>query len=295
MKLKCRIGIILVYMLIPSCLALGQKVRLPDGTSVHVRLKADLASEVVEQGARVDFEAARPVVIQGITVIPEGAVAWGAVQNVKKGKSIKFDIEGVQLPDGTNVKLRTGRDKTKNSPIKADSDFNRGIGAPKGSEYTAYVDEDREVAVSGQGSNPALAATPGAAPTAPPTQAAAPPPAPAQAVAPSAPTETPAVTTPAVATPTPPTTSPAVSPTQSGVPPANVERVTLMCFSDPSGADILIDGDFFGNTPSILKVPVGKHELEIQLSGYKTYAIPSLILRSGEPARTVRAPLEQKE
>jgi hypothetical protein len=290
-KLKYRIGIILVSMLIPSCLALGQKVRLPDGTSVYVRLKVDLASEIVEQGARVDFEAARPVVIQGMTVIPEGAVAWGAVQTVKKGKSIKFDIQGVQLPDGTNVKLRTGRDKTKNSPIKADSDFKRGIGAPKGSEYTAYVDEDREVAVSGQESNPALAA--------------APPPAPAQPVAPSASTETPAVTsttppaqlavsTPAAATPTSPATSPAVSPTQSGAPTANVERITVMCFSDPSGADIRIDGDFFGNTPSILKVPVGKHALEMELSGYKTFAMP-LLLRSGEPTHTVRAPLEQKE
>jgi len=293
-KAKYWIGIILVYMLIPSCLALGQKVRLPDGTSVHVRLKADLASEVVEEGARVGFEAARPVVIQGITVIPEGAVAWGAVQNVKKGKSIRFDIEGVQLPDGTNVKLRSGQDKSKKSTIKADSDFKRGIGAPKGSEYTAYVDEDREVAVSGQESNPALAATPGAAPTGPPTQAAGPPPAPAQAVAPSASTETPAVTTPAVTTPTPPATSPAVSPTQSGAPTANVERITVECFSVPSGADIRIDGDFYGNTPSILKVPVGKHALEIELSGYKTFAIP-LLLRSGESTRTVRAPLEQKE
>jgi len=66
------------------------------------------------------------------------------------------------------------------------------------------------------------------------------------------------------------------------------------CFSDPSAADILIDGDFYGNTPSILKVPVGKHELEIQLSGYKTYSIP-LILEPGTGIRTIRASLEQKE
>ena len=68
----------------------------------------------------------------------------------------------------------------------------------------------------------------------------------------------------------------------------------MECFSDPSGAEILIDGEFYGNTPSILKLPVGRHELEIQLSGYKTYAIP-LILQSGAGMRTIRAPLEQKE
>jgi hypothetical protein len=289
-------------MLIPTCLAFGQRVRLPEGTPVHVRLKANLASEQVEEGARVEFEVARPVVIQGMTVIPAGAVSWGAVQSVKKGKSIKFDIEGVQLPDGTNVKLRSVGTRAKTpgqDQIKVDSSFDGGVGAAKGSEYTAYVNEDREVAVSGQAGNPALAAAPSVVPTAPPALAVAPPPTPAQVVAPSALTVTPAVTstTPApaaVTTPAPPGTSPAASPPQSAAPLANVERVTVECFSDPSGADILIDGDFYGNTPSILKIPVGRHDLQIQLSGYKTYAIP-LILQSGAGIRRIRAPLEQKE
>jgi hypothetical protein len=216
--------------------ALGQRVFLTEGMFVLVRLKADLASDQVAEGMRVDFEVALPVVIQGMTVIPVGAAAWGAVQSVKKGKFVKFDIEGVQLPDGTNVKLRSGQKGSKNSLVKADSKLKGGVGAPKGAEYAACVDEGTEVAVS---------AAPG-------------------------------IPTPA---------APRV---------ANVERVTVMCFSDPSGADILIDGDFYGNTPSILKVPVGKHELEVGLSGYKTFATP-LILRPGEAVRTVRAKLEQKE
>jgi hypothetical protein len=230
----------------------------------------------------VDFEVARPVVIQGMTVIPVGAVSWGAVQSVKKGKFIRFDIEGVQLPDGTNVKLRSVGARARNpgqDQIKVDSSFEGGVGAAKGSEYTAYVDEDREVAVSRQARNRALAA----ARTAPPT--------PAQVAAPSALAVTRAVTS---TTPAAPATSPAVSPPPSAAPLANMERVTVECFSDPSGADILIDGDFYGNTPSILKIPVGRHDLQIQLSGYKTYAIP-MILQSGARIRRVRASLEQKE
>jgi hypothetical protein len=275
---------VLVCMLIPSCLAFGQRVRLPDGTPVRVRLKADLTSDQVEEGTRVDFEVARPVIIQGMTVIPEGAVSWGAVQSVKKGKFIRFDIEGVRLPDLTDVKLRTADGKAKNpgqDQIKVDASFKGGVGAPKGTEYTAYVNEDREVAVAAQPSIPALAPTPTPAATTPPT--------PAQEVAP-----TPSTTTPAVTTPAPSATSPAISPSQSAAPLANVERVRVECFSDPSAADIMIDGDFYGNTPSILKVPVGKHELEIQLSGYKTYSIP-LILEPGTGIRTIRASLEQKE
>jgi len=277
-KVKHSIGMVLVCMLIPSCLAFGQRVRLPEGTPVRVRLKADLTSDQVEEGTRVDFEVAHPVIIQGIAVIPVGAVSWGAVQSVKKGKFIKFDIEGVRLPDLTDVKLRTAGGRAKNpaqDQFKVDASFKGGVGAPKGSEYTAYVNEDREVAVAAQPSIPALAPTPTPAETTPPT-----------------PAETTA--TPAVTTPAPSATSPAISPSQSAAPLANVERARVECFSDPSAADILIDGEFYGNTPSILKVPVGKHELEIQLSGYKTYSI-SLILEPGTGIRTIRASLEQKE
>jgi len=294
-KVKHSIGMVLVCMLIPSCLAFGQRVRLPEGTPVRVRLKADLASDQVEEGVRVDFEVARPVFIQGIAVIPVGAVSWGAVQSVKKGKFIKFDIEGVRLPDLTDVKLRTVGGKSKNpaqDQIKVDASFKGGVGAPKGTEYTAYVSEDREVAVAAQPSIPALAPTPNAAATTPPT--------PAQVVAPTPSTATPAVAyprpaaPPAVTTPAASATSPVISPGQSATPVANVERARVECFSDPSAADILIDGEFYGNTPSILKVPVGKHELEIQLSGYKTYSIP-LTLEPGTGIRTIRASLEQKE
>jgi hypothetical protein len=301
-------------------------------------LTADLASDRVEEGARVGFEVARPVVIEGMTVIPVGAVAWGAVQSVKIGKFIEFDIEGVQLPDGTNVKLRSVGVRAKKpwqDRIKVDSSFPGGVGAANGSEYTAYFDEERQVAVSGPASNPALAAAPSAAPTAPPTQAPTPPPIPVQGVVPSPSTATPpvtsatptapppvatpappavttaaapapatpaqappaattpAVTAPAVTTPAPPATSPAASATPSAAL-ASVERVRVECFSDPPWADILIDGEFYGNTPSMLKIPVGKHDLEIQLSGYKTYSRP-LILQSGTGILTIRAPLEAKE
>lgn len=70
--------------------------------------------------------------------------------------------------------------------------------------------------------------------------------------------------------------------------------VTVECFSVPSGADILIDGDFYGNTPSILKLPVGKHRLRFILSGYAVFS-QELELTAGSTLRTVRAELEKKE
>jgi len=38
--------------------------------------------------------------------------------------------------------------------------------------------------------------------------------------------------------------------------------------SSPSGADILIDGDFVGNSPAVLKLSPGKHSVTIKLAGY---------------------------
>jgi len=286
MKAKLWIGLVLIWVLTSSSLAFGQPVSLPEGTAVRVRLKADLTSEQAAVGSRVDFEVARPVVIQGTTVIPEGAVAWGAVQSVKKGKFIKFDIAGVRLPDLTEIKLRCVEARAKSpgqDEIKADSSFKGSVGAAQGTEYTAYVDQSREVATSGPPANPAL--------TAAPVQAAAPP-ASAQ-LGPSSPSSV-TSTTPAVTTPAAPAASPAISPAQSTAPLSSVERIKVECFSDPSDADILIDGEFYGNTPSILKVPVGKHQLEIQHSGYKSYAL-SLNLEPGMEPRTIRASLEPKE
>ena len=93
----------------------AQAARLADGTAVRVRLTADLLSSQAVVGARVDLEIAQPVMLQGVVVIPPGSVAWGAVQVVKKGKILHFDIEGVRLPNQEIVKLRCSPQKTTQS------------------------------------------------------------------------------------------------------------------------------------------------------------------------------------
>jgi hypothetical protein len=70
--------------------------------------------------------------------------------------------------------------------------------------------------------------------------------------------------------------------------------VTVECFSVPSGADILIDGDFYGNTPSILKLPAGKHRLRFILVGYAP-SWQELDLTTATAIRTIRVELENKE
>jgi hypothetical protein len=41
--------------------------------------------------------------------------------------------------------------------------------------------------------------------------------------------------------------------------------------STPDGADIEVDGNFMGNTPSVLEVPPGDHSVSIKKTGYKPW------------------------
>jgi hypothetical protein len=282
----------------------AQAARLVDGTAVHVRLKADVVSSQVAIGARVDLEISQPVMLQGTVVIPEGAVAWGAVQVVKAGKVLHFDVEGVRLPNLQVVKLRVSPEKTTNASkdeIKVETKVGADVGAPKGSEYTAYLDQDVNVDVAAAPVTPAPAApvvTPAPQP-APSTPAPEPTPSPAPVPAPApvaTPAPRPAPPAPVVAAPvTPPPApvvhaAPAVQPSPAAQP---GELITVECFSDPLGAEILIDDEFHGSTPSIIKLAPGNHQLEYRLMGYQPHSQP-LNLTPGTGLRTVRLSLQKQ-
>jgi PEGA domain len=220
--------------------ARAEQVKLSEGTPVRLRLKTDLESEHAQQGMRVDFEVVLPVTVNDLTVIPEDAVAWGAVQDVKKRKFIQFDIEGVRLPNRQQIKLRSVREKPKNpgkDQIRIETRLGDDVGASRGAQFTGYVDADANIDV-----------------TPPPPH---PPPAPAALAVKVAP-----------------------------------EWVTVQFFTDPMGADILIDGEYVGNTPSILKVMPAKHRLEFQLAGYVSLA-QILDLTSSNQVRTIQVTLDK--
>jgi len=295
------------WVVVCTC-SVAQAAHLADGTAVRVRLTSDLMSSQAVVGARVDLEIAQPVMAEGAVVIPQGSVVWGAVQDVKKGKILHFDVEGVRLPNQEVVKLRVSPHKTTNAAkdmIKVETQVGGDLGAAKGSEFTAYLDQDVDVE--------AVGAPPAPAPPAPavPSQPVTPAPAPVVAPAPAAPAQPVAPTPAPVATPTPaPIAAPPPQPEAPPAPRAPVspapevpappapavqpgEYITVECFSDPLGADIMIDDEFHGSTPSILKLPPGNHHIEYRLMGYKAQSQP-LDLKFGTGLRTVRMTLEKQ-
>lgn len=88
------------------------------------------------------------------------------------------------------------------------------------------------------------------------------------------------------------------SPTPAGQTPTNiavtttpvVEKAKINVTSTPPGADIEINGNFVGNTPSILDVDPGKNEVKVTKKGYAVWT-RTLTVKGG--AITLNADLEQ--
>jgi hypothetical protein len=299
MKIRQAVMVLGLVLAFAASTAPVQAARLADGTMVRVRLTSDLLSSHAVVGARVDLETVQPLMLQGVVAIPAGSVAWGAVQLVKSGKTLHFDIEGVRLPNQQIAKLRCSPRRTNSAAkdeIKVETQARGDLGALKGTEFTAYLDQDLEV--------PGVPAT---APASPAVTAVAPRPAtpepaavtvPAAAVVPPAPKPvapasppTPRAASPPVSVPTAPASVPAASATAVATQP--VEYITVECFSEPSGADILIDDEFHGSTPSILKLVPGNHQIEFRLIGYKAHA-QRLNLTPEMGLQTLRITLEKQ-
>ncbi len=58
------------------------------------------------------------------------------------------------------------------------------------------------------------------------------------------------------------------------------EQVEIQVESSPDGADIIVDNDFVGNTPSKVKVAKGRHTLKIERQGYQGWE-KSIIANDG--------------
>jgi hypothetical protein len=306
MRARYRAAALPFCLLVSSAFLGAAQVTVQEGTPVRVRLKADLLSETAQQGQRVDFEVSQPVVVNGVTAIPQGAVVWGAVQEARPKRFVRFDIEGLRLPSLQQIKLRSIPEEPKNpdkDQIRLETNVGGDIGARQGAEFMAYVAEDVNIDVTAPAPAAKVPTAPAnAAATTPQQSTATPPPAaPGPAKPAAATTQEPAATPPQkAAAPAAAPAEPAAAPPQQAATSSAAavsqpaELVTVQCFSDPMGADILIDGNYMGNTPSILKLTSAKHRLVFSLNGYAT-VIQTLDLSSSTELRTIRVTLEKTQ
>jgi hypothetical protein len=80
----------------------------------------------------------------------------------------------------------------------------------------------------------------------------------------------------------------------SGTPPQpeSTEGISVSLTSDPAPADIEIDGEYVGSTPSTLSLSPGAHAIVLKKRGFESWQ-RELSFRLGEK-RTIHGELEQK-
>jgi hypothetical protein len=181
-------GLVLLALLIQAHSSLGNPpsmLKVPDGTTLRLSLMDTLNSDTNQVDDPVHLEVTEDVKLGDVVAIPRGPTATGHVVEVEPrrrlGRSgkLNFMVDYVKAPDGTNLRLRAsstrkGEDKTGTvivgtvllSPLFL---IMRGkdINIPKGTQFNAYVDGDREIALGGApasavttSGNPSLSAAP---------------------------------------------------------------------------------------------------------------------------------------
>jgi hypothetical protein len=155
------------YIAIGLLLAAGltaQMIKVPDGTGLQLSFVESLSSATTEVDTPVHFEVTEDVRVAGNVIIPRGSTALGHVVEVEprrrmgRAGKLNFTVDHVKAPDGSNLRLRAssarkGEDKTGTviigsvvlSPLFL---IMRGkdVIIPKGTEISAYIDGEREVA-----------------------------------------------------------------------------------------------------------------------------------------------------
>jgi hypothetical protein len=87
-----------------------------DGTAIKLRLAETISSADAKTGQQVPFEVVEDVIVQGVTVIPKGGQALATVTEAQSKKSmgrggkLNVNIDSVRLADGEKAQLRAVKD-----------------------------------------------------------------------------------------------------------------------------------------------------------------------------------------
>ncbi len=245
-----------------TSLALAQ-VQIPDGTKIRVRVEQPISSATAEEGQSVSLSVADPIRVGNAIVIPQGSAATGSVLTTEKkrrlGRSGKLDfsVDRVRAIDGQWIPVRYTVSKKEGGNRMLAAGVTTGVMAavfwpaapfflmmkgkdatvPKGATFEVFTDDAHLVLNT--------------APTSPNMHAGLVDRAMAQAAgfAPMTP----------------------VSANMNGqpapMPAASSGTAQVTVTSTAPGAEIEIDGQFVGSTPSTLQLTAGPHRIAVRSGG----------------------------
>jgi hypothetical protein len=231
------------------------KVKLEEGTQVRLKLMEPLDSRKVREGTTVSFEVLDDIRVGEALVIAEGAPAWGSIIEAQGGRmfgrggKLKIRIDYVKAVDNTKIPLRAqaesqgkGRGVTTGVAIGTAAVL-MPIAAPfflfiKGKHTEIPRGQHFPTFVDGDRMiTPRLSE---------------------EATAP-APVTTASYMQASLHTPT------------AIARPNATDFGAVNIISDPGGAEVEIDGAYYGNTPGLIRLPAGLHTLTIRSAGFQPW------------------------
>lgn len=242
----------------------SNKFVLDDGTPIKLRLNRNLSSADAKTGDNIDFEVLEEVKVKDVVVIPKGILAIGTITDAEhkrrmaRGGKLDIEIDYVKLADGEKAAIRAVKE------TKGGGHTGAMTGAIVATSLVVWPAAPFFLFMHGKDTTipkgtEITAYVNGTMPLDPVKFA-----------------------------PAAPATSNVAS--SSATAQTAVTNAQLEITSNPSGAEISVDGNFVGDTPSELAVAAGVHTISISKRGYKPWE-RKLTVSSGKV--TVAAELEQ--
>lgn len=150
------------------------EVAVPDGTEIEIELKNNLSGEEAKLGDIVDFTVVRPVQVNGVTIVVQGASAKGRITNAKKagrwGRTGKLEwamsdvltVSGMRVPmrftkstqggsKGGTVAVAAIATTVLLGPVGLLWGLKKGKKAeiPAGNKYSVFVDGNSTIKMNG--------------------------------------------------------------------------------------------------------------------------------------------------
>jgi hypothetical protein len=127
---------------------------LRNGTPIHLKLGKTISSATAHVGDVVDLRVVEEVIVDGLSVIPQGSAAIGLVTEAEPkkrmghGGKLAFSVNFVRLKDDEKAAVRSFQETTgSNSSAGAILPLATGkeVTFTQGTEFTAYVDGDMQL------------------------------------------------------------------------------------------------------------------------------------------------------
>ncbi|SPF38371.1 PEGA domain protein [Candidatus Sulfotelmatobacter kueseliae] len=217
---------------------------LEDGTPVRMRINRTISSADAHVGDTVDFEVLQDISLNGTLVIPKGGLAFATVteaqpkRRMARGGKLDINIDYVKLLSSEKAALRAVKDMSGGGHTGA------MVGGMVATSLVFFPAAPFFLFMHGKD----ISIPKGTEVTAYVNGDMK------LDIAKFQPAPTPQPTVAA-----------------GGSPNADSTSAKIQLESDPTGADIEIDGSFVGNTPSDVQVPEGDHTITVKKAGFKDW------------------------